>query len=65
MVHPKKITILASDGNRYSLMCKAKDELRKDSRLMDISRVRYIYYFSFFLVLIIFSLNLTCPNIFY
>uniref|UniRef100_A0A158Q3S9 Serine/threonine-protein kinase ATR n=1 Tax=Dracunculus medinensis TaxID=318479 RepID=A0A158Q3S9_DRAME len=39
MVHPKKITILASDGNRYSLMCKAKDELRKDSRLMDISRM--------------------------
>uniref|UniRef100_A0A0N5AZ30 Serine/threonine-protein kinase ATR n=1 Tax=Syphacia muris TaxID=451379 RepID=A0A0N5AZ30_9BILA len=26
-------------GNRYALMCKAKDELRKDARLMDINRM--------------------------
>lgn len=39
MVRPKRITLLASDGNRYALMCKAKDELRKDGRLMDINRM--------------------------
>ncbi|KHN81046.1 Serine/threonine-protein kinase ATR [Toxocara canis] len=39
MVRPKKITLVASDGKRYSLMCKAKDELRKDCRLMDINRM--------------------------
>ncbi|MFH4978541.1 hypothetical protein AB6A40_005250 [Gnathostoma spinigerum] len=39
MVRPKKLTLIASDGNRYSVMCKAKDELRKDSRLMDINRM--------------------------
>ncbi|VDK19979.1 unnamed protein product [Anisakis simplex] len=39
MVRPKKITLVASDGKRYSLMCKAKDELRKDGRLMEINRI--------------------------
>uniref|UniRef100_A0A915C076 Serine/threonine-protein kinase ATR n=2 Tax=Parascaris univalens TaxID=6257 RepID=A0A915C076_PARUN len=39
MVRPKKITLVASDGKRYALMCKAKDELRKDCRLMDINRM--------------------------
>ncbi|VDN03079.1 unnamed protein product [Thelazia callipaeda] len=39
LVRPKKITILGSDGKKYSLMCKAKDELRKDGRLMDFNRM--------------------------
>jgi len=32
---PKKIAIRASDGNSYTLMCKPKDDLRKDNRLME------------------------------
>ncbi|KAJ2851932.1 hypothetical protein IWW36_000705 [Coemansia brasiliensis] len=32
---PKKITILGSDGVRYSFLCKPKDDLRKDARLME------------------------------
>ena len=35
LVRPKKITIRASDGNEYSFLCKPKDDLRKDSRLME------------------------------
>ena len=47
MVRPKKVTILASDGKRYALMCKAKDELRKDGRLMDINRVCLDFFVSY------------------
>eukprot|EP00731_Ephydatia_muelleri_P024256 Em0016g527a len=32
---PKKIVIHASDGKEYTMMCKPKDDLRKDSRLME------------------------------
>lgn len=32
---PKKITIVGSDGNAYILLCKPKDDLRKDARLME------------------------------
>lgn len=32
---PKKIKVRASDGLLYPLMCKPKDDLRKDSRLME------------------------------
>jgi serine/threonine-protein kinase ATR len=35
LVRPKKITILASDGQKYVMMCKPDDDLRKDSRLME------------------------------
>ena len=35
---PKKITLRASDGNNYIFMCKPKDDLRKDCRLMDFTR---------------------------
>ena len=31
---PRKITILGSDGQQYGLLCKPKDDLRKDQRLM-------------------------------
>lgn len=32
---PKKITIKGSDGNSYTMMCKPKDDLRKDCRTME------------------------------
>ncbi|EDV26576.1 uncharacterized protein TRIADDRAFT_54713 [Trichoplax adhaerens] len=32
---PKKIVIRGSDGKEYMMMCKPKDDLRKDSRLME------------------------------
>ena len=32
---PRKISILGSDGHVYSLLCKPKDDLRKDQRLME------------------------------
>ncbi|KAJ2161731.1 hypothetical protein GGF46_001235 [Coemansia sp. RSA 552] len=32
---PKKITAVGSDGRRYSFLCKPKDDLRKDARLME------------------------------
>ena len=36
---PKKITVLASDGRRYIFLCKPKDDLRKDNRLMEFNAV--------------------------
>ncbi|KAL9039802.1 MAG: hypothetical protein Q9180_002315, partial [Flavoplaca navasiana] len=32
---PRKIQIRGSDGNVYALLCKPKDDLRKDQRLME------------------------------
>ncbi|RPA73622.1 hypothetical protein BJ508DRAFT_216035 [Ascobolus immersus RN42] len=32
---PRKITIRGSDGHLYPLLCKPKDDLRKDARLME------------------------------
>ncbi|KAJ2743549.1 hypothetical protein GGI20_003654 [Coemansia sp. BCRC 34301] len=32
---PKKITMRGSDGRAYSFLCKPKDDLRKDARLME------------------------------
>ncbi|WFD35666.1 non-specific serine/threonine protein kinase [Malassezia cuniculi] len=32
---PRKITILASNGARYPFLCKPRDDLRKDARLME------------------------------
>ncbi|TVY82181.1 Protein kinase rad3 [Lachnellula suecica] len=32
---PRKLTAIGSDGNGYGLMCKPKDDLRKDQRLME------------------------------
>ncbi|RUS83841.1 hypothetical protein EGW08_008382 [Elysia chlorotica] len=36
---PKKITMIGSDGNRYVMMCKPKDDLRKDCRLMEFNTI--------------------------
>ncbi|KAL3418858.1 protein kinase Rad3 (phosphatidylinositol 3) [Phlyctema vagabunda] len=32
---PRKLTARGSDGKKYGLMCKPKDDLRKDQRLME------------------------------
>ena len=32
---PRKIIIHASDGHRYPFLCKPRDDLRKDARLME------------------------------
>lgn len=32
---PRKLTAIGSDGRQYGLMCKPKDDLRKDQRLME------------------------------
>jgi serine/threonine-protein kinase ATR len=32
---PRKLTARGSDGKRYGLLCKPKDDLRKDQRLME------------------------------
>lgn len=32
---PKKLVVRGSDGNKYGLLCKPKDDLRKDQRLME------------------------------
>lgn len=32
---PKKVIIKGTDGQRYSFLCKPKDDLRKDARMMD------------------------------
>ncbi|CAH1797711.1 unnamed protein product [Owenia fusiformis] len=36
---PKKITMKGSDGKRYVMMCKPKDDLRKDCRLMEFNSI--------------------------
>ena len=35
MAKPKRISVLGSDGKRYKFLAKPKDDLRRDSRLMD------------------------------
>ena len=36
---PRKITVIGSDGKHYSFLCKAKDDLRKDARLMEFNSI--------------------------
>lgn len=36
---PRKITIRGSDGHRYIFLCKPKDDLRKDSRMMEFNHM--------------------------
>ena len=36
---PKKVTVIGSDGQRYVFLCKPKDDLRKDARLMEFANV--------------------------
>ena len=39
LVKPKKITLRGTDGRKYTMMAKPKDDLRKDSRLMEFNRL--------------------------
>jgi serine/threonine-protein kinase ATR len=36
---PRKISIIGSDGKVYNLLCKPKDDLRKDQRLMEFNNM--------------------------
>ena len=36
---PKKVTFRGSDGRRYPMLCKPKDDLRKDARLMEFNGI--------------------------
>lgn len=36
---PRKISILGSDGKNYNILCKPKDDLRKDQRLMEFNNM--------------------------
>lgn len=35
LVKPKKVTLLSNDGREFIFLCKPKDDLRTDSRVMD------------------------------
>lgn len=35
LAKPRKLTAIGSDGKKYGLLCKPKDDLRKDQRLME------------------------------
>ena len=39
VARPKKITLIGSDGNRYPLLVKPKDDMRMDSRTMELIEV--------------------------
>lgn len=36
---PRKISIRGSDGKNYNILCKPKDDLRKDQRLMEFNNM--------------------------
>ena len=36
---PKKLTVVGSDGQTYAFLCKPKDDLRKDLRMMEFTTV--------------------------
>lgn len=36
---PKKVTLVGSDGNQYAFLAKPKEDLRKDSRLMEFASI--------------------------
>ena len=39
LVKPKKIDFLGSDGKKHSFLCKPKDDLRRDTRLVDFNNL--------------------------
>ena len=39
LVKPKKLEFLGSDGKKYSFLCKPKDDLRRDCRLLDFNNL--------------------------
>ena len=36
---PKKVTFRGTDGKKYPMLCKPKDDLRKDNRLMEFNGI--------------------------
>lgn len=36
---PRKITVNGDDGKQYSFLCKPKDDLRKDARMMEFDSI--------------------------
>ncbi|XP_050524661.1 serine/threonine-protein kinase ATR isoform X2 [Daktulosphaira vitifoliae] len=40
---PKRIIMLGSDGNEYPMMCKPRDDIRIDSRLMEFNNIVNMY----------------------
>ncbi|KAG8968537.1 serine/threonine-protein kinase M1 [Tulasnella sp. 419] len=36
---PRKVTIIGGDGRSYNWLCKPKDDMRKDARLMDFNSI--------------------------
>jgi len=39
LAEPKKVDIYGSDGNSYTFLCKPKDDLRKDTRMMEFDSI--------------------------
>ena len=39
LVQPKKVTFRGTNGRRYSFLCKPKDDLRRDCRLLDVNNL--------------------------
>ena len=39
LIKPRKITIIGSDGDDYMFLCKPRDDLRKDARMMDFNNI--------------------------
>ena len=39
LIKPRKITVFADDGSTHSFLCKPKDDLRKDARLMEFNSI--------------------------
>ncbi|GAV08904.1 ATR [Ramazzottius varieornatus] len=39
LMKPKKVSLIDSNGQTYTLLCKPKDDLRKDSRFMDLINI--------------------------
>lgn len=36
---PKKITVRGTDGRLYGILCKPADDLRKDSKVMEMNHI--------------------------
>jgi len=40
---PRKITLIGTDGRPYDILCKPKDDLRRDARLMEFNNIVNMY----------------------
>jgi serine/threonine-protein kinase ATR len=39
LVQPKKLTFVGSNGRKFGFLCKPKDDLRRDCRLVDFNNL--------------------------